>query len=192
MSVSGFFYEKSKALIRLDWGLIFVMSSIFGLGLLMLFSASGGQWMPWALPQLLRFGLGFVLMLVIATTKVRLWYQLSYVIYGISLLLLVAVEVIGAVGMGAQRWIKLGVFNLQPSELMKIALILVLARLLSEIKEEHIDSLKRLLIPVGVICVPVALVLKEPDLGTGLLLLLIGGSLFFLRGVKSWYFSIVG
>lgn len=192
MKRGSFLLEKMRAIGRLDWGIILVLSAIFSLGLMMLFSASGGAWMPWALPQLVRFGVGLCLMVVMATTSVRLWYHLAYLIYGVSLILLIAVEVIGAVGMGAQRWIKLGFFNLQPSELMKISLIIVLARLLSEIKEDHLNQPKILFVPCLLIFVPVLLVLKEPDLGTGLLLLLIGASLLFLRGVRILYFGIVG
>ena len=116
---------------QLNWFLILLICTLASVGFMMLYSAGNGSYSPWAEQQMLRFGLGMGVMFVIALTDIRLWLKYAYLFYAGSLILLIAVEVIGTVGMGAQRWIDLKAFNLQPSELMKIALILALARYLA-------------------------------------------------------------
>src|ERR1700691_5569046 len=115
-------------LLGINWGLLLVIACIAGIGFAMLYSAANGHWQPWASKQMMRFAVAVIVMLVVAVVDLRFWLRSAYVFYGIAFLLLVAVEVRGAVGMGAQRWIDLGIIQLQPSELMKIALVLVLAR----------------------------------------------------------------
>jgi rod shape determining protein RodA len=113
------------------------------------------------------------------------------VIFGIAFVLLVAVEVRGAIGMGAQRWIDLGLIQLQPSELMKVALILALARYFHGLTIEEVRRPLRLVVPALFILTPAVLVLKQPDLGTALMLLMCGGATFFLAGVRLWKFAVV-
>ena len=117
-----------ERLLRLHWGFVVLVSLPVAVGCAMLYSAAGGSFDPWASRQLVRFGIGVSFMLVVALVDIRFWMRAAYTIYGIALVLLLAVELIGDVAMGAQRWIDVGIVQLQPSELMKIALVLALAR----------------------------------------------------------------
>jgi len=173
----------------LNWGLVLLLAMIGGVGIAMLYSAANGSWHPWAAKQAIRLGVAAAIMLVVALVDLRIWYRIAYGFYAVVLLLLVAVEVRGAIGMGAQRWIDLGVIQLQPSELMKIAAMMALARYFNGVPIEEIGRPPRLIVPTLIVMVPAALVLKQPDLGTALMLLLGGGAMFFLAGVRLWLFG---
>jgi rod shape determining protein RodA len=112
---------------QLQWFFIFLICVIACVGFAMLYSAANGKFDPWATRQMVRFGVGFVAMLIVALTDIRIWLRYAYFFYIVTLLLLVFVEFSGTIGMGAQRWINLGLINLQPSEVMKITMILALA-----------------------------------------------------------------
>ncbi len=184
---------KAGALLKnLRWSIILLIFIISGIGFMMLYSAANRHMMPWALPQMMRFLVGVILMIGIASINLRFWRHMAYLFYACSFLLLIAVEIIGNIGMGAQRWINLGFFNIQPSELMKIALILVLARYFSAIKPEEIQNPKFLILPLLMILMPAMLVAKQPDLGTALLLVMIGAGILFSAGVKVRYFIALG
>ncbi|MTI08685.1 rod shape-determining protein RodA [Curvivirga aplysinae] len=176
---------------QLNWGLILIISLVASVGFAMLYSAAEGSWDPWASRQAVRFGMGFFLMVVIAVIDIKFWMRLSYILYGIGFLLLVAVEVFGQVGMGAQRWIDLKVIVLQPSEIMKIALVLALARYFHGIPIEDIGRIRTLIIPLLLVFLPIGLILKQPDLGTSLMLVAGSGVIFFLAGVRIWKFALV-
>ena len=113
---------------QIKWPMVLLICLVAGIGFVMLYSAAGGRFDPWADRQMIRFAVGIVLMLGVAVVDLRIWLRHAYVIYAGALALLVAVEIAGDIGMGAQRWIDLGIFQLQPSELMKVALVLALAR----------------------------------------------------------------
>ncbi|MBT5898446.1 MAG: FtsW/RodA/SpoVE family cell cycle protein, partial [Rhodospirillaceae bacterium] len=113
-----------QKLVQINWLLVILITLIAGVGFAMLYSAANGSIDPWASRQMIRFSAGLVLMLLIALVDVRSWLRHAYLIYVGALLLLIAVEVMGVVGMGARRWVDLGLFQLQPSEVMKIALVL--------------------------------------------------------------------
>ncbi|NNG03019.1 MAG: FtsW/RodA/SpoVE family cell cycle protein, partial [Inquilinus sp.] len=117
-----------EKLLTLNWGLVLLVSAVASIGFAMLYSAASGSFDPWASRQMLRFGVGLGVLMVAALVHLRTWMSLAYPIYFISLGLLVAVELVGYIGKGAERWIDLGFINLQPSELMKIAMVLALAR----------------------------------------------------------------
>jgi len=174
---------------QLNWGLMLLILVTAFVGLATLYSISGGSTETWVSRQMVRFGVGFFLMLVVALVDIRFWLRSAFLIYGAALVLLVAVEVVGVVGMGAQRWVDLGPFQLQPSEVMKIALVLALARYFHGIAHEEITQMRWLVVPSIMAIVPVALVLRQPDLGTALLLLIGAVSLFFLAGVRIWIFG---
>jgi rod shape determining protein RodA len=157
----------------------------------MLYSAANGSVDPWAFRHLMRFGAGLVLMVVIALTDIRLWLRYAYFLYFGSLAMLGAVEIAGSVGMGAQRWIDLGVINLQPSELMKIAVVVALARYFHGATVEDVGRPLHLLVPLLIVAAPTALVLRQPDLGTALMLVIAGGAMFFIAGVRMWMFGLV-
>src|SRR5215471_18632876 len=175
----------------INWGLVLLVSLLACVGFGMLYSAANGHWDPWASKQIVRYGVALAVMLVCAVVDLKFWYRSAYWIYGIAFLLLVAVEVRGFIGMGAQRWIDLGVIQLQPSEIMKVAAVLVLARYFHNINIDEIGRPLLLILPAGLILVPAALVMKQPDLGTALMLVLAGGVMFFLSGVRLWKFAIL-
>ncbi len=177
---------------QLNWFLILLICAIASIGFAMLYSAGGGNYSPWAERQMVRFGVGMVVMLAIALTDIRLWLRYAYLFYAVVLVLLVAVEFAGTVGMGAQRWIGLKFFYLQPSELMKIALVLSLARFFHRLSLDDVARPTHLLFPVLLVAMPVALVLRQPDLGTAMLLLIGSTAMFFLAGVRIWKFVLVG
>jgi rod shape determining protein RodA len=180
-----------EKLVQLNWVLVLLLAAIAGVGAAMLYSAANGSFEPWAVRHLIRFGVALGMLVVVALVDIRIWLRLAYPIYGLTFLLLVAVEVMGTIGMGAQRWIDLGVITLQPSEMMKVALVLALARFFHAPTLEEVWRPTRLLTPIFLVLAPVALVLKQPDLGTALMLMMVGGAIFFLAGVRLWKFVVV-
>lgn len=181
-----------EKLLRLNWGLVLLIAVVAGIGMAMLYSAANGNWQPWAGKQAIRFGVAVGIMITAALVDIRIWLRLAYPIYAVVLLLLVGVELRGAIGMGAQRWIDLGFIQLQPSELMKIAMVLVLGRYFHALDLDRIGKPWRLIPPALMVTLPAALVLKQPDLGTALMLFLGGAAMFFLAGVRWWVFVGVG
>ena len=175
----------------LNWGMIAIIVIIGLIGIALLYSAGGKSWSPWAGPQLARFAVGLVVMMVIAMTDIRFWLHYAYAMYGGMLLLLLVVEIVGHVGMGAQRWINLGFIVIQPSELMKITLVLALAKYFHSLSLEDVGHPIKLLLPVAMVLAPVGLVLLQPNLGTALLLTLASGAVFFAGGVRWWKFVIL-
>jgi rod shape determining protein RodA len=173
----------------IQWGLVLLIAAIAGIGFAMLYSAANGNMHPWASRQMTRFAIGLVPMIVAGLIDVRYWFRGAYWIYALALLLVVAVELRGVAGLGAQRWIDLGVVQLQPSEVMKISLVLALARYFHSLSSEDVGRLGYLVVPALIIAVPAALVLKQPDLGTAMMLLFTGIILFFLAGVRLWVFG---
>ena len=144
----------TRKVIELNWGLVFVVCVTASFGFAMLYSAAGGNIEPWASRQMVRFAAGLVVMLVVALIDIRLWLRLAYPFYGLAIVLLVVVEHFGVVGMGAQRWISFGVIQLQPSEVMKIALVAALARYFHGLSAVEIGQLRRLIVPLALIAAP--------------------------------------
>ncbi len=177
---------------RINWGLVLLLTMTAGVGVVMLYSAANGSLEPWASRQAARFAIGAIFMLAVALVEIRFWLRWAYPIYMGVLAMLVAVEVMGSVGMGAQRWIDLGVVQVQPSELMKIALVLALARYFHGVGLEDMGRPMVLLPPLVLVAMPVALVVKQPDLGTALVMLMVGAVLFWLAGVRLWQVALVG
>ena len=173
-------------LLEVNWGLVLLITLIAMGGIAMLYSVAGGQFHPWALSQLSKFLVGLVILVVAAAIDVRVWMGLAYPAYGVALLLLIAVDVAGHVGLGAQRWIMLGPIELQPSELMKVSLVLALARFLHGKSVEEVSKPLNLGIGLAMIGIPALFVVIEPNLGTTLIILADGCSLLFLAGL-SWY-----
>lgn len=180
----GFFARIAN----INWGLVALIVMITAVGVACLYSAAGGSLNPWASRHLMRFGLGLGVMFFVAMINIRWWYKLSWPIYFLGLTLLVIVEATGHVGMGAQRWIDLGIMKLQPSELMKIAVIMVLARYFHTSTPDDMRSIRHLILPVIIIFVPVGLVLLQPDLGTSLMIVTAGAAMLFMAGAPVWMF----
>jgi rod shape determining protein RodA len=181
----------AEKLWSINWGLVLLLTVIACVGFAMLYSAANGHWQPWAGKQAIRYAVAVVIMLGVAMVDIRFWLKAAYPFYGIAFLLLIIVMVHGRLGMGAQRWIDLGVIQLQPSELMKIASLLVLARYFHGIAPEDIGRPHLLVWPALLVLAPAALVLKQPDLGTAMVLVMGGGAMFFLAGVRWWKFVAV-
>ena len=177
-----------RKILYLNWPLTILIISTAGFGFLMLYSVAGGSLRPWAEPQMKRFALGFLIMLVIAMTPIWVWRNLSFVGYALSLILLLLVELFGVKGMGAQRWIDLGFMRLQPSELAKITLVMALAAYYDMLPRARISRPIWVILPLGLILLPTLMVLRQPDLGTALLLLISGGAVMYLAGVHWGYF----
>jgi len=175
----------------LNWGLVMIIVVIGLIGVGLLYSAGGKSWQPWAEPQLSRFGAGLVVMMIVAFIDIRFWLRVAYPLYGIMLFLLVVVEVMGHIVMGAQRWINFGFFVLQPSELMKIALVLALAKYFHGLSPEDTGHPLKLAAPAAMVLAPVGLVLLQPNLGTAMLLVVASTIMFFVAGVRWWKFAIV-
>jgi len=178
-------------LLHINWPVVILLSAIASVGFLMLYSVAGGSMTPWAEPQMKRFAMGLFLMFCIAMVPIWFLRNMAGLAYGISVLLLLAVEFFGSVGMGAQRWIDLGFMRLQPSELTKITLIMFLAAYYDWLDIKKVSRPLWVLVPVLIIAVPVFLTLRQPDLGTSLLLIFGGGGLMFLAGVHWAYFAAV-
>src|ERR1700693_624517 len=175
--------DKIRAI---QWGLVLLIAAIAGIGFAMLYSAANGNLQPWASRQMTRFAIALLPMIAAGLIDVRFWFRSAYWIYGAAMLLIIAVDLHGITGLGAQRWIDLGVIQLQPSEIMKIALVLALARYFHSLSPETAARLSRLVAPALRFAVPAALVLKQPDLGTAMMLVAAGAVLFFLGGVRLW------
>ena len=180
----------AERILRLDWFLVILVCTVGAVGIGMLISASGGSTEPWAARQMVWFGAGLVVMLGVAMIDIGFWLRAAYTIYGLAFVLLVGVEPLGAAVMGAQRWIDVGVIQLQPSELMKIALVLALARYFHGIALDALGRIRTYIPPLLMIVAPAALILRQPDLGTALLLALGGGTMLFLAGLKAWKIGV--
>lgn len=180
-----------RKIIFLNWPLILLLSSVACVGFLMLYSVAGGSFTPWAEPQMKRFAVGLVLMVAVGMVPIWFWRSMAGFGYGLTIILLIGVDLFGAEGKGAQRWIDLGFMRLQPSELMKITLVMFLASYYDWLPSKKRSRPLWVLIPIVVILFPTALVLKQPDLGTSLLLVMAGGGLMFLAGVHWAYFAAV-
>lgn len=180
-----------RKLLYINWPLVVLVSAVSGVGFLMLYSVAGGSLTPWAEPQMKRFALGMFLMFTVAMVPIWFWRNVAGAAYLISILLLVAVELVGTTGMGAQRWINLGFMRLQPSELMKITLVMMLASYYDWLDVKRTSRILWVLLPVGLILLPTALVLRQPDLGTALLLMMGGAAVMFMAGVNWLYFAVV-
>jgi rod shape determining protein RodA len=177
---------------RLDWRLVLVLIGIAGVGTAALYSAGGMKPDPWAAKHATRFLIGLALMLLVAMVDLRVWLRLAYPAYVVSVALLVAVDVIGKGAMGAQRWLDLGVVQIQPSELMKIAAIVALARYFHGLSREQVGRIAYVIPPMLAIVVPVGLVMVQPDLGTAMVLLCTGAAVMFVAGVRLWKFLLAG
>ncbi|WP_147107154.1 rod shape-determining protein RodA [Tateyamaria sp. syn59] len=180
-----------RKILYLNWPLALLLAAVACVGFLMLYSVAGGSFSPWAEPQMKRFVMGFVLMLIVAMVPIWFWRNMAGVAFAGTLLLLLGVEFFGSVGKGAQRWIDLGFMRLQPSELAKITLVMILAAYYDWLPSHKKSRPFWVLIPVVLILVPVAMVLRQPDLGTSILLLAAGGGMMFLAGVHWAYFAAV-
>jgi len=182
----------SERIWRINWGLILVLTAIATIGTVALYSAAGGRFEPWAERHAIRYGVALAVLLVTALVHPKIWLALAWPMYFAAMLLLVAVDLTGKTGLGAQRWLMVGPLQIQPSEIAKVALILVLARYYQGLSREQATRLLYVVPPLLVILAPVGLVMVQPDLGTAIMLLLGGAALLFVAGVRLWMFLAAG
>ncbi|KPP81431.1 MAG: rod shape-determining protein RodA [Rhodobacteraceae bacterium HLUCCO07] len=180
-----------RKVLYLNWPIALLLVSVAAIGFLMLYSVAGGSFLPWAEPQMKRFAIGFVLMLGIAMVPLYFWRNVAPLGYLCTIALLALVAVMGDTGMGAQRWLDLGFIRLQPSELMKITLVMLLAAYYDWLPLSKVSHPLWVALPVAMILLPTLMVLTQPDLGTAILLLAGGGAIMFLAGVHWTYFAAV-
>lgn len=172
------------------WGMVAAVIALGGFGLVVLYSAAGGSMTPWAFSQGVRFVVLIAAMLALAQVPPEVWLKRAYPIYFASLLLLLGVDALGAVSGGSRRWLDVpGLLRLQPSEFMKLAIVLALARYFHQLPRVHLHSPTALAIPLAMILAPAALVMIQPDLGTGAMIAAGGITVLFLAGLPWWWFA---
>ena len=171
-------------LYQLDWFVPALVMVIGAVGVTMIFSSTGGVWTAGAQQHLIRLMLGFFLMVGIALVDIRIWMGAAYPAYLIALALLIGVEFFGVSVNGSQRWLDLGLTRIQPSEIMKLAVVLALARFYHDLPDRDVSGPYGIIGSVIIIAMPVALVMRQPDLGTSILIIAPGLILIFLSGVR--------
>ncbi len=189
---TGHEMRLTEKLGEFNWSFLLLLTLIASIGFAMLYSVAEGGFSPWAMRQAGRFAVGTCILITAAMIDLRLWMRVAYPLYGVALAMLVAVEITGFVGMGAQRWLDLGFVSIQPSEIMKVTLILALARYFHGLTLDEVSRIRNLLVPLAMVGAPVGLVVLQPDLGTAILLVASGGILFFAAGLRWRYFILAG
>jgi len=178
----------SEKLSRFSWGLFVPMCMVLAISIVVLYSAGGGNWRPFALSQLMKIILGLGVFFVAAFMNIKTWIKSAYLIYAVALIMIVLVTFVGHTGMGAQRWLNLGIIHIQPSELIKIALVLALARYFAWFNSVELGQFKNYLAPGLMLLVPFGLIVAQPDLGTALSLGMITVGIFYIVGAnKKWF-----
>ncbi len=178
----------AEQLLRVPWPILLVAAAIAGCGAVALYSVAGGSLHPWAERHVLRFLIAAGIALAIALIPIRTWIAAAYPLYLMALVLLALVPLLGVDALGARRWLSLGGFSLQPSEIMKLALILALARYYHWLPATKRSRPQWVVLPLAMVAVPMLLTLRQPDLGTAILLATIGLGIVFLAGVSPLYF----
>jgi rod shape determining protein RodA len=180
-----------RKVLFINWPLVVLLTAVSLVGILMLYSIAGGDFDIWARRQAQVFVGGMVLMFIVAFVPIWFWRSMAGAAYIVSFILLIFVEFKGRIGMGAQRWIELGPINLQPSEMMKFALVLLLAAYYDWLDLKKVSRPFWVLVPVLLTVAPTVLVLMQPNLGTSVMLLAAGATVMFVAGVSLWYFGAV-
>ena len=176
---------------NVSWGYVLLLCALAAVGYVALYSVAGGSAEPYAGRDTLRFAAGLVMMLCMAMVDIRVIARLSWAVYGVSIALLVLVLRVGHVGKGAQRWLDLGGLQMQPSELAKIGLVMVLAHWFHRATWERMGNPLFLVPPALMVALPVGLILKEPNLGTAAITAMVGGAVILAAGVRWWQVALV-
>lgn len=184
-------YSLFGKLRQISWGMVVLIIMLACVGFLCLYSAANGNIEPWASRQILRFLFALGLLIVFALIDIRWIFRGAYPFYALTIILLILVDIFGHIGMGAQRWLDLGIIKLQPSELAKISSVMALARYFHGLEADRVKKLRTLIVPAAIILVPVALVAAQPDLGTALSIMFAGGAILFAGGLSIWIFILL-
>ena len=182
----------SEKMSRFSWALFIPMCIVLLFSVVVLFSAGGGSWQPFALSQLSKIVFGLFIFFFVALSNIKTWIKSAYLIYAIALIMIVMVTFVGDVGMGAQRWLSFGFINIQPSEFIKIALVLALARYFAWQNSVELSQFKNYIVPIFMLLIPFMLICAQPDLGTGISLGLITVGMFYIVGANKKWFLIAG
>ncbi|MBD5391394.1 rod shape-determining protein RodA [bacterium] len=178
----------SEKLERFSVPLFVPMCIVLAISIVVLYSAGGGNWRPFALSQAAKIGVGFGVFFIAAFSNIKTWIKSAYVIYAIALIMIIMVTFVGHTGMGAQRWLNLGFVHVQPSEFIKIALVLALARYFAWMNSVELSQFRKYIIPATMLMVPFGLIMMQPDLGTAVSLGLITVGVFYIVGAnKKWF-----
>lgn len=175
----------------INWTMVFLIVMLASIGFMCLYSAANGNIERWAQPQIFRFVFAVGLMLAFAMLDIRWLFRAAYPFYAITIFLLILVDAFGFIGMGAQRWLDLGIMKLQPSELAKISTVMALARYYHGLEPGEARKIITLILPVVMIIVPFGLVAVQPDLGTALSIVFAGGAMLFVGGMSLWLFGLI-
>lgn len=173
---------------RVHWPVVLAAAAIASIGAAALYSVSGGSFQPWAERHALRFLIAVAIVLAMAMVRPELWLRLAYPAYGLALITLALVPIMGVEALGAKRWIGVAGMTFQPSEFMKLALVGALARYYQWLSIERLSRPVWVLVPLFMIAIPVVLTLRQPDLGSAVLFAVLGLSLMFMAGVSIFYF----
>ena len=171
-----------------DFTLFFLILLLGIISLVAMYSSERGNFSYYTQSHLYRFSIFFLLFIIISFFRIQFWYKSAYLFYFIVLILLFAVDLFGVTASGSKRWISLFFFNLQPSELMKVSLIIFLARYYYKIPSQNVNNIKHIFIPFFSLMIPVFLVVSQPDLGTAVLIAISGLIVIWLTGFRIKYF----
>jgi rod shape determining protein RodA len=178
-------FQKIK---NLDYILLISVILLSVLSVFVMYSTDGGEILFHTKNHFVKLAVFFPLMIFVAFFNIKFWHNFSYIIYLIVILLLIYVSFFGIKSSGSQRWMDLYLFVLQPSELMKIAIIMCLAKYFHRIKIENVNSFTSITIVLSIIIIPIIFVISQPDLGTSILIALSGLIILWLGGMKIKYF----
>ena len=182
---TGSFFEKIRSI---DYLLIIIILILGIISSFAMYSTDGGEFLYHTKSHILRFGIFFVLFLVLSFVQTKVWHRIGYIFYLVILFMLFWALYFGVTASGSQRWISLYVFNLQPSELMKIAIIISFAKFYHRTKSTEVNRIKNVVQPLVALTIPIFLVIAQPDLGTAILIAGTGISVMWLSGLKLKYF----
>ena len=192
MVIRTYFQSGNKSLkdkiLSLDFKLIFLILLLGVISFFAMYSTERGNFSYYTQSHIYRFSIFFLIFITFSFLKINFWHKSAYLFYFIVLILLVGVDFFGIVASGSRRWINLFFFNLQPSELMKIALIVFLAKYYSRVSTYDVSSIKFMILPMFAIFIPVAMIITQPDLGTAMLIAATGLAVMWLAGFKMKYF----
>lgn len=177
---------------QLNWTLISLIIALALIGFAMLYSAGNGNYHPWMMRQMLFFAIFLPVMIAIAVIDITVWFNFAYISYGIALILVIIVDVMGHNAMGATRWFRLGPITIQPSEIMKVCTIFALSRYFYNTEAQNITKIRYTIIPILLIVIPVVFIFHQPDLGTALILIISSVTILFLAGIYLRYFITAG